>query len=191
MDLLKAYLNSFSPLSEDTWNAVRILFTEEHLSKNDYFIKEGEASEHIAFLEKGIFRSFYRNEAGKEYNNHIFTAPSFIGGYSSLLSGLKNQTNQQALTNCSIYVANYKNLISLYKKFPDLETVARKWAEQKFITMEQREIDIVVLTADKRYELLVKEISGISQLIPQYHIASYLGITPTQLSRIRRKMSGK
>lgn len=192
MQLLREYLNSFSPISDQTWALVSKLFTEKQIKKQAYFIKENQMPKSIAFLEHGIFRAFYRNEAGKEYTNHIFTAPAFIGGYASLISGQKNQINQQALTDCDIYVANFEAFNRLYKTCPDLETIARKWAEKKFILSEQREIDIVLLTAHQRYELLIAQIPNIEQQIPQYHIAAYLGITPTQLSRIRRKkMSSK
>ncbi|MGE4347904.1 MAG: Crp/Fnr family transcriptional regulator, partial [Flavobacteriaceae bacterium] len=65
----------------------------------------------------------------------------------------------------------------------------RKLAEQFFVHKEQREVNIVMLDADKRYLIFQQEFPFLEQLIPQYHIASYLGITPTQLSRIRRKLT--
>jgi CRP-like cAMP-binding protein len=79
----------------------------------------------------------------------------------------------------------------LYDKFPDLERVGRRLAEFYFVDKEQREIEIVLLDAEKRYQIFLQQYPGLSQLIPQYHIASYLGVTPTQLSRIRRKLTGK
>lgn len=74
------------------------------------------------------------------------------------------------------------------KNNQDIERLARKLAELFFVQKEQREIDIVLLDADKRYLLFQKEFPGLENMIPQYHIASYLGITPTQLSRIRKKI---
>ncbi|MOA17990.1 hypothetical protein D3C78_1382750 [compost metagenome] len=64
-------------------------------------------------------------------------------------------------------------------------------AENYFVDKEEKEIEIVLLDADKRYELFQQKFPDLEQLIPQYHIASYLGITPTQLSRIRRKLVSK
>jgi len=69
--------------------------------------------------------------------------------------------------------------------------VARKLAEIFFVQKEQREIEIVLLDADRRYSLFQKQFPQLEQQIPQYHIASYLGVTPTQLSRIRRKRLGR
>jgi len=189
MDNLKKYLDTFNPLSIETWNKVKILFSEKALAKEAHFIDDNQVAKQIAFLEKGIVRAYYRNNEGKEYNKHFSIAPSFIGGYASLITGRKNSINQQALTECKIWVADFDRLSALYEKCRDLEFVARKWAERQFVEKEQREIELVMLDADKRYAMLQEQFADLEQLIPQYHIASYLGITATQLSRIRKKFS--
>jgi hypothetical protein len=77
--------------------------------------------------------------------------------------------------------------VNLYNTFPALERFARKLAESYFVLKEKREIELVLLEAGERYLIFQKEFPGLENRIPQYHIASYLGITPTQLSRIRAK----
>lgn len=110
-----------------------------------------------------------------------------IGGYSSLVTQLPNTINQQALTDCVILIGNYKKLIDLLDHHQDLERLLRKIAERYFVVKEKREVEIVLLEANKRYAIFQNEYPDLEQVIPQYHIASYLGITPTQLSRIRAK----
>lgn len=188
---LKNYIDSLNPISADSWNKLTNIFSEKSLSKGDFFIKEGQTANQIAFLQDGIVRAFYRNNEGVEYNKHFFISPCFIGGYASLITGTTNQINQQALTNCKILVANFSDFTALYNTYPDIERAARKLAELFFVHKEQREIEIVLLDADKRYLLFQKQFPFLEQQIPQYHIASYLGITPTQLSRIRRKFTEK
>ena len=161
------------------------------LKKGDCFIREGQTAKEIAFLESGIVRAFYRNSEAIEYNKHFFINPCFIGGYASLITKTPNQINQQALTDCNILVAKFADIEALYSSCPDIERAARILAEQFFVQKEQREIEIVLLGADKRYQIFREKFPHLEQHIPQYHIASYLGITPTQLSRIRRKISGK
>lgn len=131
-------------------------------------------------------RAFYRNEKGVEYNKHFFIAPCFIGGYASLITGRPNQIVQEALTPCVIQEADYTGLEALFEEHRAVERLARKLAEQFFVQKEQREIDLVLLDAEARYDIFRSEFALLEQLIPQYHIASYLGITPTQLSRIRK-----
>ena len=188
---LKIFFNQMTPISTESWNEFSALFTPKILKKGDYFITDGEIAQEIGFLESGMIRAFYRNKEAVEYNKHFFINPCFIGGYSSLISGKPNQIIQQALTDCSIQVANFAEIKNLYQNFPDIERGARILAEQFFVQKEQREIEIVLLDAEKRYQIFQKDFPQLEQQIPQYHIASYLGITPTQLSRIRRKMSGK
>ncbi|WP_166967580.1 Crp/Fnr family transcriptional regulator [Yeosuana marina] len=185
---LKKYLNSLNLISESSWKKIETIFVKKPLNKGDYFIKEGQKAVKVAFLQKGIVRAFYRTENGKEYNKHFFTNPSFIGGYSSLITGRINTINQQAITDCEIIVADYDKFTSLYSSCPDVETAARKLAELSFVEKEQREIEIVLLDASERYLLLREQFPNLEQLIPQYHIASFLGISPTQLSRIRKKL---
>jgi CRP-like cAMP-binding protein len=185
---LKKFINSLSPITESTWKKVSSLFVPADLKKGEYFIKEKLVTSKIAFLQKGVIRAFYENEKGVEYNKHFFLPPCFIGGYSSLISGKPNQILQQALTDCNLLVADFNTFSRLYDTCPDLERVARKLAEWHFVNKEQREIEIVLLDANKRYLMLQQQFPGLEQIVSQYHIASYLGITPTQLSRIRRKM---
>lgn len=188
---LKRYLDSLNPISADSWNKLSNIFSEKTISKGDFFIEEGQTAKQIAFLHDGVIRAFFRNSNGFEYNKHFFVSPCFIGGYASLITATKNQINQQALSNCRILVANFSDFTALYDIHPDIERAARKLAELFFVDKEQREIEIVLLDADKRYLLFQKQFPFLEQQIAQYHIASYLGITPTQLSRIRRKLTQK
>lgn len=187
MEHLHSYLQALNPITASTWNQVSALFSKSTLRKGEFFVREGNQGTHIGFLQKGIVRAFYANEQGVEYNKHFFTAPSFIGAYASLISGQPGQINQEALSDCDVYIADFAALNALYDTCPDLERAARRLAELFFVQKEQKEIEIVLLDADKRYELFRQQFPGLEQSIAQYHIASYLGITPTQLSRIRKK----
>lgn len=183
------FLNTISPIQENTWNEVKKLFTEHSLKKGEYFLKEGEVAKKFGFLKQGVVRAFYRNNEGTEYNKHFFTKNNMMGGYSSLVTQLPSTINQEALTDCDLLTANYRRLTDLLDKHQDLERLLRKIAEHYFVDKEKREVEIVLLEANKRYAIFQREYPQLEQLIPQYHIASYLGITPTQLSRIRAKNS--
>jgi len=188
---LKTFFNSLTHVSNESWEKFATLFTPNILRKGDYFIRSGRTAKEIGFLESGIIRGFYRNNEAIEYNKHFFTNPCFIGGYASLITQSPNQINQQALTDCHIQTASYAEIQTLYNTCPDIERAARVLAERFFVQKEQREIEIVMLNADERYHIFQQELSNLEQQIPQYRIASFLGITPTQLSRIRKKLSGK
>lgn len=186
-DILKSYLQALSPISEPTWERIIPLFKETTLNAGEHFATDGETATQLGFLETGVMRAYYRNEDGKEYNKHFFVGPCFAGAYASLISGRINQINQQALTSCRLSVASYAAFRELYASCPDLERAARVLAEWFFVQKEQKEIEIVLLDARARYRIFQHEFPALEQQIPQYHIASYLGISPTQLSRIRSK----
>lgn len=189
MELLKQFYNAISPLKDDTWHEILPLFNEEHLAPNQYFVRENEVARKIAFLESGVVRGFFINQQGQDYNKQFFVGPSSIGGYSSLLTGKPNLIPQQALTECKIYSCNFNSLTDLYSKYPDLERLARKMAEYYFLEKEKKELEIVLLDASQRYKIFQKEFPALEQQIQQYHIASYLGISATQLSRIRHQLA--
>lgn len=189
MKELYNYFSVISPLQETTWNAVKDIFRPYSLKKGDYFAKAGKTAKKFGFLQEGVIRAFYRNNEGVEYNKHFFTKNNMVGGYSSLVTQLPNTINQQALTDCELLIADYKKLTDLLDQHQDLERLLRKIAEGYFVIKEKREVEIVLLEANKRYAIFQKEYPQLEQQIPQYHIASYLGITPTQLSRIRRQNS--
>ncbi|BAP30954.1 putative transcriptional regulator, Crp/Fnr family [Chryseobacterium sp. StRB126] len=191
MNELKTFLDRLSPLSIVSWEKFSNLFTAKTLKKGQYYIRENQIAKEIGFLNSGILRAFYRSDNGTEYNKHFFLPHCFIGGYASLISKKTNAINQQALTDCELLVANYADIQKLYPSCPDIERISRLLAEQFFIQKEQREIEIVLMDAEKRYKIFQKDFPSLEQFIPQYHIASYLGITPTQLSRIRRKIAQK
>lgn len=191
MNELKDYFNAISKLEESTWNKILPYFKEDKLLKNEYFAKENKTARKIAFLKTGVVRAFFINQEGKDYNKQFFVGQSIIGAYTSLLTGNANLIAQQALTDCVIYSCNYTSLTKLYDEHPDLERFARKIAEYYFLEKEKKEIEIVLLDASQRYILFKKEFQTLEQLIPQFHIASYLGISATQLSRIRRQFVSK
>jgi len=187
MNELKDYFNAISTLNESTWDKIFPFFKEDRLLKNEYFAKENKTARQIAFLKTGVVRAFFINQEGKDYNKQFFVGQSIIGAYTSLLTGNLNLIAQQALTDCVIYTCDYASLVKLYDECPDLERFARKIAEYYFLEKEKKEIEIVLLDASQRYVLFKKEFPTLEQLIPQFHIASYLGISATQLSRIRRQ----
>ncbi len=187
MENLIAYLNRISPLSEQTLSLMDSIFVLDNIKKGDYFVDEGERAHEIAFLERGVVRAFYSNQQGKEYNKTLFTAPAIIGSYGALITKEKNQLPQQALTDCIIWRARFDAIERLSEDNIEIERLRRKISEHFFVWNEKKQLEVALLDATERYLIFQKEHPGIEAAIPQYHIASYLGISPTQLSRIRKK----
>jgi CRP-like cAMP-binding protein len=187
MNSLQAYVNELIQFSEEEMAVFSKAFSKRLLKKDTYFAKEGDYASKLGFVSKGVMRAFFRNKSGYEYNKTFFTPPSFVAAYASITSQQKNLINIQCLTDCTLFIADFRVITALYKDYPKIESLARRLAEYKFAIKEKREIELVTLNASKRYEIFRNEYPHLENQINQYHIASYLGISPTQLSRIRRK----
>lgn len=183
----KNYITQIVSIPEAEFQALHALFSPTTLEKGDFFAQQGRRETHIGFLESGIMRAFYSNAEGTEYNKTFFTANNFVGAYTALVSGQPNQINIQALAPCRLWVAEYQEITALFDQYVRVERLCRRLAELFYISKEKREIEKVMLDAAARYALFRTEYPDLENQIPQYHIASYLGVTPTQLSRIRGK----
>ncbi len=188
MNKLQAYINNISVVSQDAFEELQSCFQPASIAKNDFIVREGEYATQIGFLTEGVARAFFLNQEGKQYNKQFFVAPSIVGAYSSLLTKQPNKIAQQALTDCELLIADFRDVEKLFDQFHDLERLGRKIAEFYFLEKEQKEIEMALLDAEQRYEIMRAKFPTIELELPQYHIASYLGISATQLSRIRRKM---
>lgn len=187
IDSLSHFIRKVVQPSGEEMQAFLVLFSEAILKKGDYYAEYGEIARNIAFLNQGVVRAFSRNADGAEYNKTFFTEGVFFGAYSSLVSGRPNLIYHQALTDCEILEAPFSALSALYDRYPIWERFARILAESFFVAKEKREIELVMLDAAGRYDVFKEKHPGLENRIPLYQIASYLGITPTQLSRIRGK----
>jgi len=182
---LKLFLEKYCSLSSEAWEEVNGLFKPASLHKGAIFVREGKVEKQVAFQLSGVSRTYFVSPDGKEYNKAFNLANCFIGAYTSLISGEVNKVNIQALTDCQLLIADYPSFLQLLTTYRELEAFLRKLAEAYFIQKEKRELEMVQLDASQRYDLFRKRHPGLENCISQYHIASYLSITPTQLSRIR------
>lgn len=188
MNKLLAYLKQFGSLSAQTLSVLGEKTRPDTLKKGEYFVHEGEYADEIAFLESGVVRAFYVNAKGKEYNKTLFTNNAIIGSYAALISKEKNRLPQQALTDCKIWRMKFETIEQLSESDNEVERLRRKVAERFFVWNEKKQLEMALLEAKERYSIFLQEHPGIEDLIPQYHIASYLGVSATQLSRIRQNL---
>ena len=166
-----------------------IRYTE--LKKGETIAKVGEIPKDIYLLKEGVVRSFYTDEKGKDYIRHIFTSYRTTGALGALILDKPSRLSYDCLSDCELYAINFKDFKNLTKKDKELSCLYSSVLEIIFLILESKIHDLSVLNATERYLKLKKQIPDIENLIPQYHIASYLNITPVQLSRIRKEIYSK
>lgn len=183
----KSYLLQFCEVPEASLQALLDLFRPLSLKKGDHYAITGQTAKKLAFVKMGLLRAYYQSSDGEQFNKIFFDNPAIVGAYTSLITGEKNQINIECLTDCEMVEAEFDKILELYEEHPMIERLNRTIAEDFFVKKEKREISLVMNDASERYKLFQQEYPGLENSVAQYHIASYLGITPTQLSRIRGK----
>jgi CRP-like cAMP-binding protein len=181
---LVRYVDGIHPLTRDTWTAMLPLFRTVRVAKGAHIAVSGRIATSLGLLEAGWVRAYYVSADGTEYSKYLFHAPALVGDYASLLTGEPVRTPQQALSDCIVHLADWSRVHALYDRHRDLERLARRFAELLYLENERREIELVTLPAAERFRLLIERHPTILRELPKFQIASHLGITPTQLSRI-------
>jgi CRP-like cAMP-binding protein len=188
---LQNFTNQFKEFPQESINAFIELATEVNFKKNEIIANIGEISSCFFIVKSGVIRSYYTDDKGKEYTRTIFIPGKTTGALGSLISGLPNKLTYECLTPCIAYKICFDDFKKLKQKDVQIEKMYSTILEYIFLMMESRIHELSVLNATQRYLKLKKEIPTIETLIPQYHIASYLNVTPVQLSRIRKQIYSK
>ncbi len=157
----------------------------------NYFIHAGDKSKELAFVNSGLLRFFYQTKDGKEFNKSFISENQFASAYSAFLTGMPARFSIQALEDSQLLICDLEPVIKLFDQHRCWERLGRILAEQLYVKKETREAEFLLDDAETRYHFFQKNYSGLEERISQYHVASYLGITPVMLSRIRRNKQFK
>lgn len=185
---LTDYVSSIVNFNKTELEELALLFKPCRLKKNSYFLREDQVCSRIAFLHTGMVR-FFHTQDGTERTSDFCFENSFITGYHSLITGLPSDTSIQALEDCMLLEISYNSIFTLYDKNPKYERIGRVIAENNFLSMRKHLMSLLNDSAEKRYENLIERAPHFVQRISLLYIASYLGISPETLSRVRRKLS--
>ena len=154
------------------------------LRKKEYLIQEGTVCDFIAIVISGTLRSYVQNKDG-EFNNDFYLENSFVSAYTSFLTQMPTNCNIEALTDVEIYYISHQQFHTLIEKDNNFLKLAKYISDNYFIRKCKRETSFLKNSAAERFEMIKKLYPDIEQKVPQYHIASYLGIKPESLSRIK------
>ena len=167
--------------------AIEQLFIRKEVKTNDYFFKTGEICKDFAFIEKGLFRHFIYNE-GKEETFYFSAENDFVCDYESFINRIPSNKTIVALEDTIIYYLSYQRMQKFYTEVSTGERFGRLFLEEVFTKAIRHIISMHTDTAEQRYLNFLKLYKHIQQRIPQYYIASFVGVTPQSLSRIKRQL---
>lgn len=174
-------------LTTDEKEVVENAFKPIKISKGDLWVKEGKICDQVAYVQNGKLRVFYNDDSGNEVTCFFVLPDNFISSFTSFLTNTPTTENISAIEDTSLMTISKKELESLSDSIPKVHIWRRIVAENLFITMEKRIAMLQSQTANERYERLIKENPDIILSVPLQYTASFLGITPQHLSRLRRE----
>ncbi len=185
---IKEFIARFATFSEEELELFMQRLTKKEVSKNNYLLKGGQVCDYVSFINKGHFRSSCMvNNEDVTYN--FFFDGNFLTDYSSFLTRRPSIESHQALEDAEVLLLSYADMQMIYKKAPAWEKFGRLIAEFIIIGIADRNRSMLFLSPEDQYLNLMKTRPKVIANIPQHYIASYLGIQPESLSRIRKRLA--
>src|SRR5687767_4064146 len=166
-------------------------FVEKHIPRNTLFLQAGRVSDEYFFLASGFMRAYVHDTEGNEVTTHFYNNQQVVFEVSSFFNRSTSKENIQAMEDCMGWCITYEQLNRLFHDLPEFREFGRSILVKGFAALKTRMISMITETAEQRYADLLNSNPEIFQHAPLKYIASYLGITDTSLSRIRKDYAKK
>ena len=190
-DLLKKHINSRVPLTDEEFDFCTKYFVPKRLKKNQFLLNEGDVCRYIGFVNSGCLREYKIDNKGTEHILQFAIEDWWVSDLNSFLSGFPAKYNIDALQDSEILLLERSAREELLDNCPKIERFFRLLIEANHVASQQRIADSLSTSAEERYLKFIKMFPLLFEQVPQNQIASYLGITPQSLSRIRKELSQK
>lgn len=174
-------------LSEEETEYFTSLLTVKKLRKRQYLLQEGDIMRHETFVVKGCLRTYKIDVKGQEHVVHFSIEDWWVGDMYSFLTGTPSRLNIDCLEDTEVIQFSKDALEELYIRVPKFERYFRLLVQNAYITAQNRIVSIMTKSALERYHQFLQNYPTIEQRVPNHQIASFLGITPESLSRLRKQ----
>lgn len=190
MELLLKTIQHYIPLSAEDKAIITTLFRQHKLRKGEHLLEAGQVCKHVFFVEQGLVRYYVRID-GEEKTSYFNKEGEFVCDYASFLPQQPSLTNIQALEDSTIYTISHANMDVFYANVEHGERFGRLAVGEVYVTAIHQIHSLYNDPPELRYQTFLAKFPDVGQRIPQYYIASYVGIKPQSLSRIRKRMAQK
>ena len=180
-DVMAKHINLEQPEME----CLRLLYKPQSILRREYLIKSGEVCKNDYFITKGCLRSYFVDKSDKEHNLMFAIEGWWTGNLHSFVTMTPSRYTIEALENTEVLKISKANLEELYRKVPKIERFFRIMFQNNLVAQQYRLMNYMSGTAGERYAYFTQKYPGLDQRVPQKHIASYLGVSPAYLSRLR------
>ncbi|HTD39802.1 MAG TPA: Crp/Fnr family transcriptional regulator, partial [Mucilaginibacter sp.] len=189
VEKLIRYFKKYLPLGTEEHNEVVSRFTERKVKRRQFILQQGDVCRHFTFVVSGCFKMYATDKNGKEHNIQFAAENDWIFDLSSFYSEEPSLLYIEAIEPALILQIKHPDLLYLYTHHHKFDRNFRVIIEQKFIELQNRILQSISLTGEERYPLFLQQYPDLSNRLPNTEIASYLGITPEFLSKIRKDLA--
>jgi CRP-like cAMP-binding protein len=187
-DKLLQYIRSNHDFSQREIEMIQLYFEPVSFSKNTVIEDEGKVPDYLYYIVSGYLRLFYIDENGNEVTTHINCPPGFFTAYFHFINKTVSDHHVECITDCELLRITKENLDHLVKESQAMKDFSISVFQHSIAYNENRSRELSALNAEQRYLKLLKDYPEIIQHVPIQYIASFLGMKPESLSRIRRKI---
>lgn len=188
MEQIKRYFESEFGISPSDWEIFSSKLERHEFPKKSTLLRLGDVENHLSFIEKGIVRLYIPNEDGELTFGFVFKN-AFVSAYDSFLTQKPSEYVVETITDTVLWRLNHKDLQEVYAASAVGNLIGRRASEELFLKKSKRELSLLRESAEQRYLNIFEERPELIRRIPLKYIASYIGITPQALSRIRKRIS--
>lgn len=188
-DNLRSVFESLVPLSDQEWDLLGGAFTERVVDSRTAITSEGEIEKEIYFVVSGLVRLFYKSKDNDQITAFIFCENMFASCLESFIRQQPSTQSLETLEKSTLLVLTKDKLDALYEQVPKTHVIMRKVMEARFVASQQLLSSYILAGPKERYELFALHYPHLVQRVPLYILASFLGITPVSLSRIRKRIA--
>lgn len=189
--LIRKNIEKHTRLSNEEFNYFTSLLQFKRLRKKQFLLEEGAICSRECFVNSGCLRMYMLNEKGQEHIIQFATADWWIGDQYSFLTGEPSAYFIDALEESEVLLIEKDKLEQLYIQVPKFERFFRIAFQNSYVALQRRILAGLSQTAEEKYLDFLNRYPDLEQKLPQHQVASYLGITPESLSRIRKQLAGK
>ncbi|GGG51909.1 Crp/Fnr family transcriptional regulator [Bizionia arctica] len=183
------YINKYVNLTIEEETLLLSKIVNRNYLKNQYIVQQGEICKSANFIISGCTKTFHMDLEGQEHIVMFSIEDWWTSDLGSFITQTPADFNVQCIENTQLIQFTFDNLEALYKEIPKLERLFRKIVERAFVASQKRIIRNFSLTAKERYQIFKNTYPKIEQRVPQYMIASYLGVTKEFLSKIKSQIT--
>lgn len=161
------------------------------VAKRAHLLKEGQVCKHVYFLNKGFFRMYYVDIDGNDINTRFVEQYHFFVDFNSFLTQQPSRYNWEAMQDAEVLAIRYEDIQQVYAISPAWDRFGRLIAEHVYKQVNERIEMLLFLSPEDRYQFLLNKYPQLFNQVSQFHIASYLGVKPESLSRLRKRLQSR